>query len=178
VEQLSDGVVTIRRQTPDDLEGQLAAVDEDQMRWLWGPGERETYLAMPTVERRAHQLRQLLANHDSFGPGPKWCWSVDLSDARYVAYVDCDLANDHVPAGQANVSYVCSPEYRGNGYTTRAVRLVCDFLRRGTTAQQAHILVDQDNLASLHVARAVGAVEVERYGNEHGRTMVRHILGL
>jgi RimJ/RimL family protein N-acetyltransferase len=175
---LTDGVVTLRRQHPDDLELHLAAVDEEQMRWLWEPGDRELYEAMTPEERRVHQLRHLHASHDSFGPGPKWSWSVDLADARYVAYVDCDLANNHVPMGEANISYVCSPEYRGRGYTSCAVRLVCDFLRKRTTAQEAHILVDLDNVASLRVAKAVGAIQVETFVNEHGRTTARHVVEL
>jgi RimJ/RimL family protein N-acetyltransferase len=175
---LTDGVVTLRRQHPDDLEMHLAAVDEVQMRWLWEPGDRELYEAMTTEQRRAHQLRHLHASHDSFGPGPKWCWSVDLADTRYVAYVDCDLANNHVPTGEANISYVCSPEFRGRGFASRAVRLVCDFLRQRTRAQEAHLLVDMQNVASLRVAQAVGALEVETFVNEHGRTTVRHIVNL
>ena len=175
---LTDGVVTIRRQSPDDLETQLAAVDAEQMRWLWEPGERGIYEAMSPAERREHQLRHLQERHDTFGPGPKWCWSVDLSDARYVAYVDCDLANDNVPTGQANISYACWPESRGQGYTSRAVRLVCEFLRRETAARQAHVLVEPSNVASLRVARSVGAIEVERFLDGHRRTMVRHIIEL
>lgn len=31
-------------------------------------------------------------------------------------------------------------------------------------------MVDLDNVASLRVARAVGAIEVETFVNEHGRT--------
>lgn len=175
---LTDGVVTLRRQQPDDLEAHLAAVDREQMQWLWEPGDRELYEAMTPEERRSHQLRHLHASHDSFGLGPKWSWSVDLADARYVAYVDCDLANNHVPVGQANISYACSPEYRGRGYTSRAVRLACDFLRQRTPAQEAHILVDLDNVASIRVARAVDAIVVETFVNEHGRTTVRHVVEL
>jgi RimJ/RimL family protein N-acetyltransferase len=175
---LTDGVVTLRRQHPDDVELHLAAVDEEQIRWLWEPGDRERYKALTTEERRAHQLRHLQASHDSFGPGPKWCWSVDLVDASYVAYIDCDLANNLVPVGDANISYACAREYRGRGYTSRAVRLVCDFLRQRTAAQEAHILVDLENATSLWVAKAVGAVEVETYINEHGRTMLRHVIDL
>jgi RimJ/RimL family protein N-acetyltransferase len=168
----------LRRQHPDDIESHLAAIDEEQIRWLWEPGDGDRYAALTAGEQRAHQLRHLQASHDSFGPGPKWCWSVDLADASYVAYIDCDLANSHVPPGDANISYACDPRYRTRGYTSRAVRLVCDFLRQRTSAQEAHILVDVDNVASLRVARAVGAVEVETFSNDHGRTLLRHVIHL
>jgi RimJ/RimL family protein N-acetyltransferase len=178
VPALTDGVLTLRRQHPDDLEMHLAGVDEDQMRWLWEPGERDRYAAMSPEQQRAHQLRHLRASHDSFGPGPKSAFSGDLADARYVVYVDCDLANDHVPHGEANISYACRPVYRGRGYTSRAVRLVGEFLRERTDAQTAHLLVDVENVDSLRVARAVGAIEVDRFVNEYGKTLVRHVMEL
>jgi RimJ/RimL family protein N-acetyltransferase len=56
--------------------------------------------------------------------------------------------------------------------------LVCVFLRLRTGAPAAHILVDVENVASLRVARAVGAVEVETFVNEHGRTAARHVVEL
>jgi hypothetical protein len=55
---------------------------------------------------------------------------------------------------------------------------VCEFLRRETSAREAHILVDPDNVASLRVARAIAAVETETFVNERGLTMIRHVLVL
>ena len=174
----TDGELVFRQQSPADLDRQMEAVDDAQIDWLWEPGHRELWEAMSPVEQREHQRRHLQAVHDSFGPGPKWCFSVDAPDAPYVVYVDCDLANPHVPAGQANISYTCHPAFRGRGYTARAVRLVCDFLRKRTTASEAFIIVAEGNRASLGVARAVGAVERDRFVDEHGRTMIRHVLSL
>ena len=174
----TDGIVTIRRQHPDDLGAHLAAVDDEQMRWLWEPGDRERYLEMTPDEQRAHQLRHLVQSHDSFGPGPKWAFSADTVEHRYVAYVDCDLAHHEVPAGGATISYTCAPIHRGNGWTSRSVRLVCTFLREETDATEAHILVDVDNTPSRRVAEAVGAREVERFVDPQGRTMVRYLLAL
>jgi RimJ/RimL family protein N-acetyltransferase len=174
----TDGVVTLRRQHPDDLDMHLVGVDEEQMAWLWEPGDRELYERMTPDEQRAHQLQHLRAAHDSFGPGPKWAFSVDAGQVRYVAYVDCDLANDKVPGGEANISYTCRPEHRGKGYTSRAVRLLCVFLRERTSARAAHILIDARNINSLRVARAVGATEKCSFVNESGATMIRHVLDL
>jgi RimJ/RimL family protein N-acetyltransferase len=58
------------------------------------------------------------------------------------------------------------------------VRLVVQFIREDTSAREAHIVVDEDNVASLRVAHAVGAVERERFVNDYGRTMVRHVIDL
>ncbi len=175
---ITDGLLVLRRQRPDDLEMHLSAIDEDQIDWLWEPGDRARWEAMTAAEQRMHQARHLQNVHDGFGPGPKWTFSVDGPNAPYAVYIDCDLANDRVPAGQANISYACHPTYRSRGWTTRAVRLACTFLRDYTSATHAHLIIDEGNLASLGVARSVGAAEIERFQDEHGRTMIRHVIHL
>ncbi len=50
-------------------------------------------------------LRGLLENRALFETGPKWAFAVDTSEAGYVGYVDCDLANPQVPRGEADISY-------------------------------------------------------------------------
>jgi len=174
----TDGVVTIRRLEADDLARDLEAKDEEQIRRLWLPGQREKWEAMTDDEQRAHALAGLVATRDAFGPGPKWEFAVDGPDQPYVAYVDCDLANDQVPHGEANISYSCHPAHRGHGYVSRAVRLIVEFLRAHTAARRAHIVVDSENTPSIRVAHAVDALETERFINETGRTSVRHVLEL
>ena len=172
----TDGVVSIRRQRVEDIDAHLAGIDDAEIDWLWEPGSRSLWEAMTPEEQRARNLAYLRGVHDSFGSGPKWTFSADGADADYIAYVDCDLANNHVPAGQANVSYTCHPPYRGHGNVSRAVRLITRFLGEHTGVAEAHIIVDEQNAASLRVAHAVGAAETERFRNEHGRTMIRHVL--
>jgi RimJ/RimL family protein N-acetyltransferase len=172
----TDGIVTIRRQRLDDLDADLEAKDNEQIDWLWLPGQRETWEAMSAGQQRVHALRNLERNAAAFGAGPKWTFAVDGPDADYVAYVDCDLANEHVPVGEANISYSSHPAHRGQGYVSRAVRLIARFVADHTGAREAHIVVDTGNTASLRVAHAVGAAETGRWVNEHGRTMVRHVL--
>jgi RimJ/RimL family protein N-acetyltransferase len=174
----SDGRLTIRSLGPGDLEMDLAAKDDEQIDWLWEPGQREHWESMAPEEQRAHALRGLQEAENNFGPGPTWRFAVDTESDRYVAYVDCDLANPHVPHGQANVSYSCHPAHRGRGYASSGVRLALRFLAEQTTATEAHLLVDADNVASRRVARAVGAREVERWVNERGRVMIRHVVGV
>jgi len=174
----SDGVVTIRRRSVEDLERDLEAKDEEQIRWLWLPGQREAWEAMTASQRRAHARAGLQSDHDGFGSGPKWCFSVDAGAEPGVAYVDCDLANEHVPAGEANISYAAHPAHRGRGHVSRAVRLVLRFLRDHTGAREAHILVDLDNGPSARVAAAVGASERERWRTDAGRTMLRHVVSV
>jgi len=172
----ADGVVSIRRQRVEDIDAHLAGIDDEEIDWLWEPGSRNHWEALTPGEQRARSLVYLGGVHEAFGSGPKWTFSVDGADAEYIAYIDCDLANDHVPAGQANISYTCHPAYRGQGNVSRAVRLITRFLGEHTGAAEAHVIVDEQNAASLRVARAVGAAETERFRNEHGRTMIRHVL--
>lgn len=173
----SDGVVTIRRQEESDLDADLAAKDDEQIDRLWLPGQREAWEAMSSTEQRAHARRGLVANRDGFGTGPKWSFSVDAGDVPSVAYVDAELANAHVPAGEANISYASHPDHRGRGHVARAVRLLLRFLQEHTGARRAHLIVDATNEPSMRVATAVGAVEVDRTERD-GRTMVHHVVAI
>jgi RimJ/RimL family protein N-acetyltransferase len=179
----TDGEVTIRRLRADDLEMDLAAKDEEQIRWMWLPGQREGWAAMSAAEKEEHARQGLEERHRNFGHGPRWAFAVDHhGDARtgptaYVAYVELDLANDDVPAGNANLSYSCHPGYRGRGITTRAARLAIGFLRDHTAATEAHIVVDVENLPSLGVARALDGTPVETI-EVRGRPMRRHVISI
>ena len=174
----TDGVVTIRRQRPDDIDRHLEAIDNVQIDWLWEPGDRQKWEALTPAQQRARNMQHLRTCHESFGTGPKWTFSADSASATYVAYVDCDLANDHVPPGEANIAYTAHPAHRGRGNVSRAVRLIMQFLRDHTGAHTAHIVVDARNTASLRVPPAVRAVESERWQDKYGRTMIRHVADL
>ncbi len=174
----TDGVLTIRSLRAGDLEMDLSAKDDEQIDWLWEPGQRALWEAMSPEEQRHHARRGLEEAERSFGEGPKWRFAVDTATDRYVAYLDCDLANNHVPHGQANISYAAHPDHRSRGYVSGGVRLGLRFLAACTSASVAHLVVDAENVASLRVARAVGAAEVERWTNEQGRVMVRHVIAV
>jgi RimJ/RimL family protein N-acetyltransferase len=131
---------------------------------------------MTPSRRRAHARAGLRANHDAFGHGPKWTFAVDTASTPYVAYVDCDLANNNAPAGEPNISYACHPDHRGNGYVHRAVRLVLRFLADHTLTRRAHLMIDQHNIASLRVARSLDARESGTFTDARGRVMVRYVL--
>lgn len=174
----TDSVVTIRAPRLDDLDLDLEAKDDRQIDWMWLAGEREIWAALSTRQRQDHARLALQRRRDDFGSGPKWTFSVDASDAAYVAYVDCDLASPDVPAGEANIAYSAHPGHRSRGYVSRGVRLLMQFLSEHTGAQHAHIIVDAENIDSLHVAMAVGGRPTERWVNDEGRTMIRHVATL
>lgn len=62
-----------------------------------------------------------------------------------------------LPPGTVNVSYAVFPRWRGRGYTARAVRLLVAWLAEHTDTAVPR--VDAENVASLRVARDLGAVE-------------------
>jgi RimJ/RimL family protein N-acetyltransferase len=170
-----DGGVTLRRMRREDLDAHLASIDDAQIDWLWLPGQRVAWEAMRPAAQRAHVLRWIDESSRGFGRGPKWVFGVDAGRTRYVANVDCDLANVHVPPGDANIAYAAHPAHRGKGHVSRAVRLALRFLRDHTGAREAHLIVDGENDASRRVAQSVGAVERERWIDARGRTQVRHV---
>lgn len=170
----TDGSVCIRRRDPDDLESDIGMKDEEQIRWLWLPDERESWTSMTPAEQRRHAHAGLVVDRDEFGRGPKWKFSVDAGPHRGIAYVDCDLANEHVDPGEANISYACHPSHRGVGYVSASVRLVMQFLRDHTGARYADIIVDERNAESLRVATAVDARPVGRERWRDGAVMIRH----
>ena len=172
----SDGTVTLRPITSADVDRHLDAIDDEQIDWLWLPGHREDWEAMTPARQRAHVDSFLGRSQAGFATGPKWVFAADTAFDTYVAYVDVDLANPHVPAGEANISYSAHPAHRGQGHVSRAVLLAIQFLREHTAARTAHILADERNEASVRVARAVGAVETERWVDERGNPTIRHVL--
>jgi RimJ/RimL family protein N-acetyltransferase len=174
----SDGEVTLRPMRADDIEMDLAAKDDEQIDWLWLPGQRESWASMTLAEQRAHALAGIVERATAFGAGPKWTFAVDTAAVGYVAHVDSDLANEHVPWGEANISYSAHPDHRRHGYVARGVRLLCGFLRDNTGAREAHIIVDERNEASRAVAAGVGADAAEQWVNEHGATKIRHVIDL
>ncbi len=58
------------------------------------------------------------------------------------------------------------------------MRLIMQFLREHTGAREVHIIVDAENVDSLHVARAVGARPTEQWVDDRGHTMIRHLATL
>lgn len=131
---------------------------------------------MTSAQQRDHARHGLEAAQTSFGRGPKWCFAVDSATARYVAYLDCDLANNQVPAGEANISYSSHPLHRDQGQVSRGVRLVVAFLRDNTGAREGHLVIDERNAPSLRVAHAVGGIETERFIDDHGNRMIRYVV--
>ena len=167
----TDGTASIIPWRLEDVEAHVAGTDEEQIRWLW-PEHRDAWLAM-SPEQRVEHVRGVFAQAMAVNAtGPKWSFGVHV-DGALVGHVDCDLANEHVPEGEANISYTIWPEHRGRGFASRAARLVIRFVTEHTGAREVHVLVDPENEASRRVARSLEPATLDDSG-----PMVRHVVTL
>ena len=55
----TDGVVTIRPLRADDIDRHMEAIDDEQIDWLWEPGDRAKWKAMTPAQRREHNVAYL-----------------------------------------------------------------------------------------------------------------------
>ena len=124
---VSDGVVTIAPLTAVDQAALVAGRDVETRRWL-GEGSDD--------------------------PTPTGCI---VAGGQVVGWVDYDTDRDWLRPDQVNLGYQVFPEHRGNGYATRAVRLLVQHLAARTSYREATLLIDERNTASLAVARRLGA---------------------
>jgi RimJ/RimL family protein N-acetyltransferase len=124
-----DGVVTLRPFALRDRQLIIDGRDAECDRWL-GPGAAD--------------------------PSPTACIEVA---GQVVGWIDADPATAWLQPGEANVGYSVFPAHRGNGYATRALRLLTAELEV-PGLRRALLVIDVQNRASLTVARAAGAREL------------------
>ncbi len=123
---LTDGVVSLRAPDDGDTERLLAGHDEEWRRWL-GPGTDD--------------------------PQPTACIVVK---GEVVGWIDFDTDRDWLQPEEVNIGYNVFAPHRGNGYTSRAVRLLLVHLYESTPYRTATLLIHPDNAASLAVAARTG----------------------
>ena len=136
--------MTLRAQHDGDAAVLVAGRDEEFHRWL-GAGS----------------------------PDPRPTAVVEVAGA-VVGWVDHDDHGQHawLQSDECNVGYHVFSAHRGQGYATRAVRLLLELLRADPGCAVATFLVDAENHASLRVAVAAGAAERDRFPNADGRLQV------
>ena len=140
----SDGVVEIRRPTPDDVAVLVAGRDDEFVRFL-GQGSAE--------------------------PQPTACIVVG-SDV--VGWVDYDHDRSWLEPDEVNIGYNVFEPRRRQGYATRAVLLLLQHLRDDTPWRVATLVIDPENGRSLAVARRAGFVRVgDVDGDEYWKKPIR-----
>lgn len=127
---LCDGPVTIRPSTAEDAETLVAGRDDVFARFL-GEGDPQ--------------------------PRPTACVVVD---GLVVGWVDYDRDRVWLEPDEVNIGYNVFAEFRGNGYASRAVRLLMRHLAVDTEWRTATLLIDPANERSLALAERTGFTRV------------------
>lgn len=139
---LSDGAVLLRPWTEADVPAIVECLDGDEeiARWLD---------LVPQPYRAEHALEWLR------GGGPRGekeiTWAV-TADGRILGAIGTTPQGDDV----YEVGYWIRADARGQGFMSRALRLVADWVVREQGGQRVYLRADPENVASCRVAEKAG----------------------
>ena len=143
--ELSDGVVTIRPATTADASALIAGRDAEFHRFL-GEGAAQ--------------------------PQPIACITMG---EQVIGWVDYDHDRSWLAATEVNLGYNVFEPFRGNGYATRAVKLLMQHLADDTDWRVATLLIHPDNRRSLALAARAGFQRVgDLDGNPYWKQDIAH----
>jgi RimJ/RimL family protein N-acetyltransferase/8-oxo-dGTP pyrophosphatase MutT (NUDIX family) len=139
-ETLTDGVVTLRPWTEEDVVPSVDGHDDELLRWFGQPGA-------PTYD----QLRAVFARWaEERAAGTRIGFGIH-ADGRLVGGVEARRTGD-----VALLSWWLFAGNRGRGFATRAVRLLADHAIEHLGVKRVEAEVDPRNTASLRVATRAG----------------------
>jgi RimJ/RimL family protein N-acetyltransferase len=166
VDEPGDDVVLLQRLSMDDVDAWLSGEDDEQIRWFEFPG--------PAT--RAHVERAMAAWQESWSRGgPVRHWGVRVRPAQDLAGgVELRDLGD----GRVNLSYVIFPPFRRRGLATRASRLALDYAAQVVGTSSAVIKILEGNVASLGVAKSLGAEIVGDEPSDAGGRLIVFRLAL
>ena len=144
---LSDGIVSLRPWTLDDVPAITAACDDVEIaRWIH-------QLPSPYRESDAREyvLSTEVAWHDRLGA---FFAVVDCSSGGVVGSIAVHVLDREL--GSLEVGYWTAAPARGRGLTTRALRVLSAWALREAGAERVQLRADVRNTASLRVAEKAG----------------------
>ena len=144
---LSDGVVTLRPWTVDDVAAIARACNEPEIaRWIhqlpspYAERDARDYVAATQAGWR-EGAGAFFAIVGAAGGGPIGSIAIHVQDAAW---------------GNVEVGYWAAAEARGRGLTTRALRLISRWAIEQAGAERVQLRADVHNTASLRVAEKAG----------------------
>jgi RimJ/RimL family protein N-acetyltransferase len=148
VPRLTDGVVTLRAHTPDDVEAlHEQASDAVMLQW--------TTVPHPSTLETARQFATEVIP-DGWRSDREWAFAVEAPDdtgrQRFVGTVS--LRNEHEK--RAEIAYGSHPWARGRGYVVRALELLLDWGFREHDLRTVIWWANKGNWASRKVAWRLG----------------------
>ena len=145
---LTDGVVTLRPWSSEDVEEAVAGHDEVIAHWFGWPADGVTPERMQAAIERWHTAYDTDRSEVAF---------VAEAEGKLVGSVDLRRRDD----GVGELSWMLFQGHRGRGFATRAVRMMADFAlseegQGGLGYWRVEAKVEPDNQASLRVATRSG----------------------
>ena len=140
---MTDGEVTLAVYSADDANAHFRGEDDEMRRRFPAP-------RIATLDTTRAAVAQWIARHESGGP---YAYAVKLQARTLVGGCELRIITERT----AHISYWIFPQFRGKGYATKAVGLLCRAASLlGIRRLEAHI--DRNNYASLRVVERVGFV--------------------
>lgn len=148
---LGDGVIILRELNLTDVAAHFAGEDDEHaQRFGWYP-KRST-------EETVREAILKWTNEWETDGSTRTFGTEDGATGDLVGGCELRLRG----AGRADISYWTFPERRGQGFATRAVRLLCEYAFRELGVEQIAAHVELDNVPSRRVVQAAGFVEEAR----------------
>jgi RimJ/RimL family protein N-acetyltransferase len=139
------GTLRLRPPTLADAPEWLAGEDDELVRWFEFPRRSTQEDVLRAIERWSESWRS---------GGPVRCWAIcDVATAAIVGGVELRQLDET----DVNLSYFVFAPWRRRGIAARATKLALEFALTEMNASRAIIKVLDGNLASLAVARHLGA---------------------
>jgi RimJ/RimL family protein N-acetyltransferase len=145
-ESLTDGEVILDSYTILDAEAHLRGEDEEMLLRF------DTSLCS-TLEQTRSAIRRWIDARAAGGP----MFAYALRQPSPLLMGGCEIRL--LSPDRAKVSYWIFPEFRNQGYATRALALLCENAARIQEIQEIEAHIDADNVASRRVAERAGFIE-------------------